>query len=100
MSEELEVLDTPVNEIDEVVQQVSSEDPTDPEVAKVDEPFLPVNDRTVYKTREDAIKGYNDAAQRISQLSGWERQAKQYGLTDPRQLDAVAKELLELRKEK
>lgn len=96
MAEELE-LETPVDVDAEVV------DPTDPVVddaPKDDEPYLPVNDRTVYKTKEDAIRGYNEAASRIAQLSGWEKQAKQYGLTDPRQLDAVANELLQLRREK
>src|SRR5271166_6945943 len=96
MSDELE-LETPI-EVDEEVE-VPTEDPTDPEPAKEDEPYLAVNDRTTYRTREDAIKGYNEAAQRISQLSGWEKQSKVYGLTYPRQRDAVATELLQLRKQ-
>src|SRR5271155_617949 len=97
MSDELE-LETPI-EVDEEVE-VPTEDPTDPEPAKEDEPYLAVNDRTTYRTREDAIKGYNEAANRIQQLSGWEKQAKQWGLKDPEQLTAVAQELLQLRKEK
>jgi hypothetical protein len=98
---ELDEQGTPeVVDVDEAVQQDPVvDDQTDPTPAK-DEPFLPVNERTVYKTREDAIRGYNEAASRIAQLSGWEKQAKAYGLSDPKQLDAVAKELLELRKEK
>ncbi len=96
MAEELELQDTPEVDVD-VEQDPAAEDQTDPEPAKSEEPFLPVNERTVYKTREDAIRGYNEAASRIAQLSGWEKQAKAYGLSDPRQLDAVAKELLELR---
>jgi hypothetical protein len=98
---ELDEQGTPeVVDVDEAVQQDPVVgDQTDPTPAK-DEPFLPVNERTVYKTREDAIRGYNEAASRIAQLSGWEKQAKAYGLSDPKQLDAVAKELLELRKEK
>jgi len=67
---------------------------------KPDEPFLRVNERTVYKTTDDAVRGYNEAASRIAQLSGWEKRAKQYGLSTPEQLDAVANELLALRKEK
>jgi hypothetical protein len=101
MAEEI-VLDTPVDDVDPVVdpqQDPSADDQTDPAPAK-DEPFLPVNERTVYKTREDAIRGYNEAASRIAQLSAWEKQAKAYGLNDPRQLDDVAKEVLQLRKEK
>lgn len=100
MAEEI-VLDTPVD-VDpevEVQQDPAADDQTDPVPAK-DEPFLPVNERTVYKTREDAIRGYNEAASRIAQLSAWEKQAKAYGLSDPKQLDDVAKEVLQLRKEK
>lgn len=93
MAEELDDLGTPELEVDEQVV-----DPVDPPV--VEEPFLPVNDRTVYKTREEAVAGFNSAAQRIQELSQWEKQAKQWNLTDPRQLDAVANELLALRKEK
>ena len=94
-----QVLDTPVTEVDEAVQQ----DPQVDEVVdqnKPDEPFLPVNDRTIYKTREDAVRGYNEAANRIQALSQWEKEAKQWGLADPAQLRAVANELLQLRREK
>ena len=81
-----------------VEQDPVVEDPatTDPDPA-ADEPYLAVNDRTTYKTKDDAIRGYNEAASRIAQLSGWEKQAKQYGLSDPNQLKAVADELLALR---
>ena len=96
MAEELE-LDTPVD-VDVDVDPAAT-DPTDPDPAKSEEPFLPVNERTVYKTREDAIRGYNEAASRIAQLSGWENQAKAYGLTDPAQFKAVADELIEARKQ-
>jgi len=95
MAEELDDLATPELEVDE---QVEGQENSDAPV--VDEPFLPVNDRTTYRTREDAIAGFNSAAQRIQELSAWEKQAKQWNLTDPRQLDAVANELLALRKEK
>lgn len=90
----------------EVVDVDAQQDPAagDPDggdpAAKPEEPYLRVNERTVYKTADDAIRGYNEAASRIAQLSGWEKQAKQYGLTDPKQLEAVANELLALRKEK
>jgi len=93
--DELE-LETPT-EVDDAVPEVEGESQEQP---AVDEPFLPVNDRTVYKTREDAIQGYNAAAQRIQELSAWEKSAKQWGLGDPRQFDAVANELLQLRREK
>lgn len=91
------VLDTPVDDVD--VQDPAVQDQTDPDPAKSEEPFLPVNERTVYKTREDAVRGYNEAASRIAQLSAWEKEAKQYGLTTPAQLRAVADELLQARKD-
>lgn len=95
MADELE-LETPV-EVDEVVEPVTEETQ---EPAKEEEPFLPVNDRTVYRTREDAVQGYNAAANRIQELSQWEKSARQWGLSDPSKLDAVANELLQLRREK
>ena len=101
MAEEI-VLDTPVDDVDVPVVETDpvGDDPTDPTPAKPEEPYLSVNDRTVYKTKDDAVRGYNEAASRIAQLSGWEKQAKEYGLSDPKQLQAVANELLALRKEK
>ena len=96
MAEELE-LETPATEVDEVT--TVDENQAEPEV-KEDEPFLPVNDRTVYRTREDAVRGYNAAANRIQELSQWEKSARTWGLADPAQLDAVANELLQLRREK
>jgi hypothetical protein len=99
--EDEQILDTPVTEVDEVVQQEPRGDGEQTEVQdKPEEPFLPVNDRTVYRTREDAVRGYNEAANRIQQLSQWEREAKQWGLADPTQFRAVANELLQLRREK
>ncbi len=99
--EDEQILDTPVAEVDEVVQQEPRGDGEQTEVQdKPEEPFLPVNDRTVYRTREDAVRGYNEAANRIQQLSQWEREAKQWGLADPTQFRAVANELLQLRREK
>ena len=101
MADELEVLDTPGTEVDEAVQQDPQGDGEQAEVQDApDEPFLPVNDRTIYKTREDAVRGYNEAANRIQQLSRWEQEAKQWNLSDPTELRAVANELLQLRREK
>src|SRR5579872_4119913 len=94
---EVDELATPEVDVDPT-QDPAATDPTGSDPAK-DEPFLAVNERTVYRTKEDAAKGFNEAASRIAQLSAWEKQAKQYGLSDPKQLDAVAQELLELRKQ-
>jgi hypothetical protein len=99
MSEELE-LETPVDveqEEVEVEETPESSEETPEEEPKPEEPFLSVNDRTVYKSKDDAIRGYNEAANRIQALSAWEKTAKQYGLTDAKQLEEVAKELLAAR---
>jgi hypothetical protein len=60
--------------------------------------FLRVNDRTVYKTQEDAVKGWTEAQQRITSLSEWEKVAKDYGVTDPKAVAELFNELLEARK--
>ena len=97
MEDEL-VLDTPAPVVDEAVQQDPQGDPVVQDTPA--EPFLPVNDRTIYRTREDAVRGYNEAANRIQALSQWEKEAKQWNLSDPKQLREVANELLQLRREK
>src|SRR5690348_12178158 len=48
-----------------------------------DQPFLKISDRTVYKTADDAIKGYNEAQNRISSLTGYEKLFKKYGVDKP-----------------
>lgn len=96
MADELDLLETPVGDVEEVVDPETPEE-TPGGVAKPEEPYLAVNERTVYKTKDEAIRGYNEAASRIAQLSGWEKTAKQYGLTDPREFEAVANELLAAR---
>lgn len=63
------------------------------------EPFLAVNDRTKYATREDAVKAYDEAGKRIAALSPWEKTAKQYGLGEPKHLEAIFKETLSSRTE-
>ena len=99
MSDELELQETPAVEVDEVVETPAAEGESQ-EPPKEEGPFLPVNDRTTYRTREDAVRGFNEAANRIQQLSQWEKEAKQWGLADPTQFRAVANELLQLRREK
>lgn len=97
MAEELELLDTPTDDVEVEVAETPGDDA--PEVEPEPKgPFLSVNERTVYNTADDAIRGYNEAANRIAQLSAWEKQAKQWGLSSPGELDAVAEELLKLRK--
>lgn len=64
------------------------------------EPFLAVNDRTKYATKEDAIKAFDESGKRIAGLSAWEKTAKQYGLGEPKHLETIFNETLELRKVK
>lgn len=99
---EIDELETPEIDVEqeEVEQQdPAAEDQTDPAAGKPEEPFLSVNERTVYKSKDDAIRGYNEAATRIAHLSAWEKEAKAYGLTDAKQFKAVAEELLALRQQ-
>lgn len=97
MAEEILDQDTPEVDVEVEVQDPETTEETPAVVAKPEEPYLSVNERTVYRTKDDAIRGYNEAASRIAQLSGWEKTAKQYGLTDPKEFVAVANELLEAR---
>lgn len=59
--------------------------------------FLIVNDRQRYKTREEAIRAYTEAGQRIAALSQWERAARQYGVDDPALLPQLFGELVQAR---
>jgi hypothetical protein len=65
-------------------------------------PFLAVNDRTSYKTREDALKGFNEAQSRITTLSGYEKVLKKYGAKDanPELLERIVTEYLTLKNDK
>ncbi|MCI0348999.1 MAG: hypothetical protein L0Z53_06195 [Acidobacteriales bacterium] len=62
-----------------------------------DKYFLEVDERTRYRTAEDAVKGFQQAGQRIVNLSGWEKTAKLYGLENPSDVEELLDELLELR---
>jgi len=73
-------------QLDDVVQQGTEEQLTT-ETPVSEEPFLRVNDRTVYKTREDALKGLDEAGKRISTLSAWEKEARNWGLDKPQALN-------------
>lgn len=47
-----------------------------------DEPFLKVNDRQVFKTREDAIKSYEEASKMGVSFGELRKVAKEFGITD------------------
>jgi hypothetical protein len=59
--------------------------------------FLEVDDRTRYRTAEEAAEGYREAGQRIAELTPWQATAQEYGLTDPNEVAALLDELAELR---
>lgn len=65
------------------------------------EDFLVVNERTRFKSQEDAIKSFNEAGSRIAELSQWEKELKErYGVADPQSAGRLLQELIQLREEK
>jgi len=68
-----------------------------------EEPFLKINDRTVYKTSDDAVKGFNEAQQTITSLSEFKKVLKELGATenaDAQYLKGVLTEYLQLASER
>jgi hypothetical protein len=68
-----------------------------------DQPFLQVNDRTSYKTPEDAKKGYEEAQKTITSLSGYRKVLEELGApkdADPDYLRGVLSEYIKLVQEK
>jgi len=61
------------------------------------ESFLVVDERTKYRTREDAIRGYQEAGKRIAQLSAWEKELKEYGELTPADVRGYLDELIQAR---
>ena len=65
--------------------------------------FLKVNDRTVYNSADDAIKGFTELQGRVTSLSQWEQliaaplEKGGFGLSDPKQVAALLDELAEIR---
>lgn len=81
MPEDLEMQDTPA--VEDALDDQSTADQSD----AGDEDFLVVDDRTKYRTREDALKGFQEAGKRIASLSAWERNlASRYNGATPEQV--------------
>lgn len=59
--------------------------------------FLEVDDRTRYRTSDEAVQGYREAGQRIAELTPWQQVAQEYGLRDPNEISALLDELIGLR---
>lgn len=89
-------LETPDTDVEVTLEEGSNS--TDP--AKPEEPFLSVNDRQSYKTKDDAIRAYDEAGKRIAQLSAWEKRHKEYGIGSPDEAAKLYDELISLRQEK
>ena len=92
---ELDTQDEPVLTGDEQV--------TDPNVDPAtqgtgdDEYFLTVDDRTRYKTSEDAQKAFKEAGERIATLSTWDKEIGKAYNADPQQVAAALDEYLQMK---
>ena len=62
-----------------------------------DQDFLIVNDRTRYRTQEDAVAAYNEAGQRISELTPYAEIAERMGISDPATLQDILMDYQQLR---
>lgn len=60
-------------------------------------PFLVVDERTQYATRDEAVKAYSEAGKRISALSAWEKELKDYGDLTPAEVREYLEELINSR---
>jgi len=83
------------------------EDPNTPDEGSgavvEDQPFLQINDRTKYKTAEDAKKGFEEAQKTITSLSGYRKVLEELGApkdADPEYLRGVLSEYIKLVQER
>lgn len=98
MPAEDEVLDQGTTDEGVVDGESQDDQSTSGDSGSGDEDFLVVDERTKYKTREDAVKAYQSAGQRISQLSAWDKEVGQaFNVSDPRQVAAALREYLEMK---
>lgn len=63
------------------------------------EPFLRVNDRTSYDTREAAVDAFDSAGKRIAELSPWGEFAQRYQFKSAEEAEAVLAEYLDLKRQ-
>jgi hypothetical protein len=61
------------------------------------EPFLVVNARTRYRTRDEALEAFQRAGERISELTPYAEIAEKYGITEPTVLEDIFQDYLKLR---
>lgn len=92
---------TVTQEDQEVVDQQQTDDagvtPSGDEGGAEDTDFLVVNDRTRYRTREDAITAYSEAGQRINELSPYADIIERAGIDDPSTLQDILVDYQRLR---
>lgn len=94
-------IDLPNAEVDVDVDPNVSAEGTDPGAANPEpELFLDVDERTKFKTAEDAKKAFHESGKRIAQLSSYEKAVKRYGIADAQQLPTLLDELIAFREAK
>jgi len=62
-----------------------------------DKPFLTVNERTSFKTAEDAVKSFGESGERIKTLSQWERLKDSFGVETVEEAEELLNELVDHR---
>jgi hypothetical protein len=92
--------DTP---LDEQQQEVVEQDQTQVDPATQDtgddEYFLTVDDRTRYRTAEDAQKAFKEAGERIATLSAWDKAVGSQYDADPEQVAAALEDYIKIKAE-
>jgi len=93
--------DTPLDEQQqEVVEQdQTQQDDQSTSGAGDNEYFLTVDDRTRYKTAEDAQKAFHEAGERIATLSQWEKTIGSQYDADPEQVAAALEDYIKIKAE-
>lgn len=90
-------------DVEDVVDTPGGEQGTDAVVADnpaTPEWFLEVDERTRFKTADEAKRSYNEAGQRIAQLAPYEKVLGKYGIKDPQMLPSLLDELIASREAK
>jgi hypothetical protein len=91
-----QVVDQQIDDTQDTTGDTPSGDEGD-QGTQADQDFLVVNDRTRYKTQEDAVAAYNEAGQRISELTPYAEIAERMGIADPATLQDILVDYQQLR---
>lgn len=86
-------------QVNDEQQQVNDQTGADETQQGAESPFLQINDRTSYKTKDDAIAGWNEAQKTITSLSEFKKVFAEYGAkdADPAFVRSVLQEYITLR---